>query len=485
MRRSAPSVPALVVFGLLVCLGLGLLAPATYRNMVDVAAAQDAAPVETDTATDSGAEADADAPAESPTRGLPLVDLVPYEGAITPIASEYINDRLREAAQRGADAVVIRLDTPGGLDTAMRVIIKEILASPVPVIVYVAPSGARAASAGAFITIAAHAAAMAPGTNIGSASPVQMGGAGMDSTMAKKVNNDASAYIASLARQRGRDEELARSMVTEAINLTADEALEAGLVDVVAGSVSAVLEELHGRTVTVGEREVALDVAGAVVVERPMGPRQRFLKTLVNPNVAYILMLLGIYGLFFELSNPGALVPGIMGGICLLLALFAFQALPVNYAGVGLILLGVVLLILEVKVTSYGGLTIGGITALVLGSLMLFDSAEPWAKVSMSVLIPAILVFSGFFVLCVWLVVRGFRRPTVSGKRALVGEHGRVVEAIPGGESPGKVVFHGEMWSAVAEQPLTAGVSVVVTAIVGRLAHVRYVVSETLVERKE
>jgi membrane-bound serine protease (ClpP class) len=403
----------------------------------------------------------------------PVVDLVPYEGAITPVAAEYLADRLAEAELRGADAVVIQLDTPGGLDTAMRRIIKDILAAPMPVIVYVAPPGGRAASAGAYITLAAHAAGMAPGTNIGSASPVQMGGGQMDSTMARKVTNDAAAYIASLARQRGRDEALARRMVTEAINLTAAEAREAGLVDAVAVSVPALLDSLEGRPVVVGEDTVRVALSGAVLEERPMSTRQQLLKTLVDPNVAYILMLLGIYGLFFELSNPGALVPGILGGICLLLALFAFQALPINYAGVGLILLGVVLLVLEVKVTSFGGLTIGGVAALVLGSLLLFDSAEPWARVSLRVMIPSVAIFAGFFVLCVWLVVRGQRRPVVSGPAALLGERGRVVEPIGGGAAAGKVVFHGEVWDAVAEAAVPVDALVEVVEVKGRLAQVR------------
>jgi len=401
------------------------------------------------------------------------VHLLPFEGPITPVAAEYFTDRLDQAAERNADAVVIELDTPGGLDVAMRTIVKAILASPVPVIVYVAPSGARAASAGAFITLAAHAAAMAPGTNIGSASPVQIGGAIQDSTMSHKVLNDAAAYIAALAHERGRDEDLARRFVTEALNLTAVEALDAGLIDVVAESIPALLDSLQGRPVRLRAGERALDLADAVITERPMGPRQRFLKWLADPNVAYILMLLGIYGLFFELSNPGALVPGILGGICLLLALFAFQALPINYAGIGLILLGVIMLILEVKVHSYGGLTIGGLVSLVLGSLLLFDSPEPWARLSLRVMIPAVAVFAGFFVLCVWLVVRGQRRPALGGKTALAGERGRGVEAIAGLDQPGKVVFHGEMWDAVADAAIAVGERIEVIGVRGRVARVR------------
>jgi membrane-bound serine protease (ClpP class) len=415
------------------------------------------------------------AAAEAPATPVaaPRVHLVPYDGPITPVAAEFLRERLAEAADADVDAAVIQLDTPGGLDAAMRDIIKAMLASPVPVIVHVAPPGARAASAGAFITVAAHAAAMAPGTNIGSASPVQMGGAIGDSTMAAKVANDAAAYIASLARQRGRDEDLARSFVTEAVNITAAEARRAGLIDVLAPTTATVLDSLDGREVEVLGATRTLTVAGADVEERPMGARRSLLMRLVDPNVAYILMLIGIYGLFFELSNPGAFAPGILGGICLLLALFAFQALPVNYAGVALILLGTVLLILEVKVTSFGALTIGGVTALVLGSLMLFDSAQPWARLSLGVMIPTLAVFVGFFVLCIWLVVRGQKRPPVTGREALVGETGRVVTDIGGREARGKVAVHGEMWDAVADDELAAGSRVEVTAVDGRVMRVR------------
>ncbi len=434
-----------------------------------VAVAQDAAE---EASPDPASAGDDPAAGEAPAR-LARVHVIPYEGPITPVASDFLRYRLAEAATAGVDAAIVQLDTPGGLDTAMRMIIKDILASPVPVIVHVAPPGARAASAGAFITVAAHAAAMAPGTNIGSASPVQMGGGIADTTMAAKVQNDAAAYIASLARQRGRDEDLARRFVTEALNLTATEAREAGMIDVVAPTTAALLDSLDGRTVTLSAGERTLALAGAQVEERPMGTRRSLLKLLANPNVAYILMLIGIYGLFFELSNPGAFAPGILGAISLLLALFAFQALPVNYAGIALILLGTVLLILEIKVPSFGVLTIGGITALVLGSLMLFDSAQPWAQLSLRVMIPALAVFVGFFVLCVMLVMRGQRRQPVSGPQSLVGEQGRVVMAIGGGEARGKVVFHGEIWDAVADGPVAEKDRVEVTAIEDRVARVR------------
>ncbi len=400
------------------------------------------------------------------------VHLVTYDGPITPVAAEFLVQSIQAAESEGAAALVIRLDTPGGLDTSMRDIVKAQLGARVPVIVFVAPSGSRAASAGAFITLAAHVAAMAPGTNIGSASPVQMGGADMDSTMAHKVMNDAAAYIASVAAGKDRNEEVARSFVTEALNLTAAEALEQGIIEIIASNVPALLDSLQGRTVMVDGEETVLETTGADIVEKDMSPRQKFLKVLANPNLAYILMMLGIYGLFFELSNPGSLVPGILGGICLLLALFAFQTLPVDYTGVALIILGVIMLILEIKVPSFGALSIGGVTALVFGSLMLFDSPDEWARLSLRVLIPTVIVFAGFFLLCVWLVVRGQKRPVTTGLGAMVGETGRLVQGIEDPDLPGKVVVHGEIWDARADLPLAIDSHVRVIAVEGRVVQV-------------
>jgi membrane-bound serine protease (ClpP class) len=400
------------------------------------------------------------------------VHLVTYQGPITPVAAEFLVQNIEAAEAEGAVALVIQLDTPGGLDTSMRDIVKAQLGASVPVVVYVAPSGSRAASAGAFITLAAHVAAMAPGTNIGSASPVQMGGAEMDSTMVDKVTNDAAAYIASIAADKGRNEEVARSFVTEAVNLTADEALADGLIEIVAPNLPALLDSLQGRTISLDGTDVVLETAEADIVERDLSPRQKLLKALANPNLAYILMMLGIYGLFFELSNPGSLVPGILGGICLLLALFAFQTLPVDYTGVALILLGVIMLILEIKVPSFGALSIGGVAALIFGSLMIFDSPQEWARLSLRVLVPTVIVFAGFFVLCVWLVVRGQRRPVTTGPVALVGETGRVVQGLDDPASTGKIVCHGEIWDARSDLPAAVDSRVRVVAVEGRVVKV-------------
>jgi membrane-bound serine protease (ClpP class) len=401
------------------------------------------------------------------------VHLVTYAGPITPVAVEFLVESIAAAENEGAAALVIQLDTPGGLDTSMRDIVKAQLAAKVPVVVYVAPSGSRAASAGAFITLAAHVAVMAPGTNIGSASPVQMGGGGMDSTMVHKVTNDAAAYIASIAAGKGRNQEIARSFVTEAANLTATEALENGLIEIIAPSLPALLDSLQGRSVSLDGGVVVLETAGAEIIVRDLSSRQKLLKALANPNLAYILMMLGIYGLFFELSNPGSLVPGILGGICLLLALFAFQTLPVDYTGIALILLGVIMLILEIKVPSFGALSIGGVTALVFGSLMIFDSAQEWARLSLRVLIPTVIVFAGFFLLCVWLVVRAQKRPVTTGLSALVGVTGRLVQGIENPAETGKVVCRGEIWDARADLPLAIDSRVSVVAVEGRVVKVK------------
>ena len=405
------------------------------------------------------------------------VHVLPYQGAITPVTAEFFTEGIAAAADQNAEAVILEIDTPGGLDTAMRDIVKAELNASIPVIVYVAPSGSRAASAGAYITMAAHVAAMAPGTNIGSGTPVSLSGGVMDSTMTRKVVNDATAYLESIARQRDRNIELAKKIVEDAANLPAQEALEEDIIDVVASDRRDLLEQIDGLEIELDGRTVTLETANARIVEMELSTRQRLLKALVDPNVAYILFLVGIYGLFFELANPGSLAPGILGGICIILALFAFQSLPTNYAGVALLLVGVVMLILEVKVTSFGALTIGGITAMVLGSMILFDAPGDWAKLSLSVVAPTIFVTSAFFVLCVWLVVRSQRRKVVTGHEALVGETGRTVEPIRGGQ-PGKVVFHGEVWTAASEEEIDTDQMIEVTAIEGRIAHVRRVLSE-------
>jgi len=294
----------------------------------------------------------------------------------------------------------------------------------------------------------------------------------MDSTMAHKVTNDAAAYIASIARDKNRNVEVARSFVELATNITAKEALNQGVIEILAPTMDALLDSLDGRSVMIGGQETTLATADATLMPQAMNTRLKFLKHLVNPNLAYLLFLLGIYGLFFELSNPGSIIPGVLGSISILLALYAFHTLPVDYTGVGLIILGVILLILEVKVPSFGALSIGGVASLVLGSMMLFDSPEEWARVSLKVIVPSVVVFAGFFVLCLALVVRSQKRPRVTGVEAMTGETGRVLKEIGGPDGGGKVVVHGEIWDATADFLISSGARIRVLEVKDRVVRV-------------
>ncbi len=384
------------------------------------------------------------------------------KSTINPVISEYIDKGLKEAASAGAICAIVQMDTPGGLDTAMRDIVQSILNSPIPVIVYVAPSGARAASAGVLITISAHVAAMAPGTNIGAAHPVGLGGGQMDETMMKKVENDAAAYAKSLAEQRGRNVEWAVKAVRESESVSAQKALELNIIDMVAASLPELIEKLEGREVETVYGKKTLALKDVPVETSEMGWRYRLLDTLSNPNIAYILMMLGFYGLFFELSNPGVIFPGVFGAICLILAFFALQTLPVNYAGVLLILLAIILFIAEIKVTSYGVLTLGGIVALLLGSLMLIESPDPALRVSWYVILPTVATTAAFFIFAVSFALRAqFRQPT-TGQEGLVGKRARVVSPI---KPEGKVFVHGEYWNAESDDEIDKGESVEIVSV--------------------
>ncbi len=396
--------------------------------------------------------------------------LISENGIINPVASEFIGGAVKQAADMKAEALIIRLDTPGGLDSSMREIIRDIAASPVPVIVYVAPSGSRAASAGVFITMAAHIAAMAPGTNIGAAHPVQIGG-NLDKVMSEKVTNDSAAFRRTLAAQRGRNARWAEDAVRKSVSITETEALKLGVIDLVAKDVTALLTEIDGRKVTTVTGEHVLNTAGAKVVEREMSVRNKILDLISNPNVAYILMLLGFYGLFFEFTNPGAIFPGVMGGICLILGFYALETLPVNYAGLMLIIMGIVLFVLEVKIISHGVLAIGGVMALVLGSLMLFESSAPFLKLSLAVMVPVVSVIALLFVLTGRLAYNAFRRKPITGVDSLVGLEGTArTDITPHG---GTVRVHGELWSGWSDEPVPKGSAVVVEAIRGLKVKVR------------
>ncbi|WP_447975365.1 NfeD family protein [Nitrospira sp. Kam-Ns4a] len=398
------------------------------------------------------------------------VVLATYEGVINPVTAEYFHDALAFAEEQRALALILRLDTPGGLDSSMRLIIKDITNSPIPVVVYVSPSGGRAASAGVLITLAAHVAAMAPGTNIGAAHPVAMGGGEMDKTMKEKIENDMVAYIKSIAEQRKRNVAWAEDAVRKSVSVTEKEALQLKIIDLVADDLPQLLDKLEGRTVAVGTGTVTLHLKRAEVREFAMGWRLEMLKALSDPNIAYVLMTIGMIGLLAELYNPGAILPGIVGAISLILAFYSLQSLPVNYAGVLLILLGIILFILEVSVTSYGLLAIGGVVSMILGSLMLIKAEAPFLKISWSVILPVVTLAGAFSLFVVGMAVRAMRRRPRTGSEGMVGLVGVAKTALA---PQGKLLVHGELWDAISEQPLQAGEYAEVTRIDGLKLYVK------------
>jgi membrane-bound serine protease (ClpP class) len=392
------------------------------------------------------------------------VATIEIEGVISPVTLRLVGIAIDRAQAERAQALVIQLDTPGGLERSMRAIVQRMMNAEVPVVVYVAPTGARAASAGVFITMAAHVAAMAPATNIGAASPVALGG-GADKTMMKKVENDAAAFIRTVALERGRNADWAEKAVREAVAITEREALKLKVIDLIADSIPDLLEKIDGRTVKLPKGTVTLATKGAPVRPIEIGFRDRFLNIITDPNVAYVLMMLGMLGLFFELSNPGVILPGVIGGISLILAFFAFQSLPINYAGLLLILFGIVLLVAEIKIVSHGILAIGGMVSMSLGSLMLFDSPEVGFRVSWWVIAPTVGATAGLFLFVVAAGVRALGRPPATGAEGLVGKTATVRERL-GPE--GQVMVSGEIWRAVAEgEPLEPGAQVRIVAVDG------------------
>ena len=439
-----------------------------------------------------------EAPDSTPGQPERQVIVLDVQGPIGPATRDYISRSLEIAAERQAALVVIRLDTPGGLEASTHDIVKSILRSTVPVATYVAPQGARAASAGTYILYASHIAAMSPATNVGAATPVAiMGGTPRpepmkkdeesgetgetgDSAdkkppvagdaMAQKAVNDAVAHIRGLAEKRGRNAEWAELAVREAASISSEEALERGVIDLIAVSVADLLEQIDGMTVEVNDQEYVLQTRGLTTEQLEPDWRNELLSVITSPTIAYLLLLIGIYGLVLEGYNPGAIVPGVVGAICLLMALYALQMLPVNYAGLGLILLGIILMIAEVMAPSFGALGIGGIIAMVIGSVILIDTDVPGFAVSRALIGSIAVAGSLGLMAIVWFAIRARQRPVVSGREQLIGATGTALE---GFDNEGEVFVHSERWHAVAESPLRAEQDIVVTGLDGLTLKVR------------
>lgn len=407
------------------------------------------------------------------------VFVVRVDSIIHPVAAELIVDALEEADAAGAAAVVIELATPGGLMESARRITTAMLAAATPVVVYVAPSGAQAASAGFFILMAADVAVMAPGTNTGAAHPVGGGGEDIEGTLGEKVEQDAAAQIRALAQRHGRNVELAEIAVVESRSFSAEEALEAGLIDLVSPGLPALLTALDGREVEKGGATVALATGEAALREIEMSPWRRVLGTLAHPNVTALLLTLGMLGLYFELMNPGAILPGVVGAIALILGLYGLSVLPFSFAGLALILLAVVLFVAEIKVTSYGLLTVGGVVSLVFGMLLLFKTAEPALRVSLEVIVGLAAFAAVVVAVVVLLVVRARRNPVRTGSEGLLHQPGRAVSELA---PRGKVFVHGEIWHAVSDSPVAAGQPVEIIAVEGMLLRVRPLAAPDRVE---
>src|SRR3990172_2082464 len=388
--------------------------------------------------------------AAAPGWAAPSVLTVRVEGGISPITDRIVGMALDRAKAEQAQALVMLLDTPGGLERSMRAIVQKMLNAELPVIVYVSPTGARAASAGVFITLAGHVAAMAPATNIGAAHPVAVGGGEIDKESMKKITNDAAAFMRTIALERGRNVDWAEKTVRSSISATEREALKLKAIDLVAENLEDLLAKVDGRRVKTVKGVVLLQTRNAMVKSVEIGFRDRFLGVITDPNIAYILMMLGMLGLFFELANPGVILPGVIGGISLILAFFPFQSLPINYAGLLLIGFGIVLLIAEIKVVSHGILAIGGTISMALGSLMLFEAPESDLRVSWKVIIPTVATTAGIFFFALTMGIRALRRRPTTGALGLVGQVG-VARSVLG--PTGDVFVQGELWRAVAEGP--------------------------------
>lgn len=409
-----------------------------------------------------------------------VIYLLKVEGTIDPITAQYMIEGIREADDNQAECVIIQMDTPGGLDESMRNIIKEMLNSRVPVVIYIAPQGARAASAGAFITMAANIAAMSPGTNIGAAHPVAMGEGQIDEETKAKIVNDASAYIKSIANSRNRNEEIAEKFVRDSLSITEQEALENNIIEFIASSVDELIFMIDGVKVTTAEGDRKLNTLGKEIIEYKMSTKDLFLHSLTNPNIAYILLFLGIFGILGEFNNPGALFPGIFGSICLILAFVAFQMIAINFAGFILIALGIIFFIFEMYTPTFGLLTAGGIISLILGSFMLTKDLAPYLKISTGIILTMVLATAGFFIFALTKGIKIQRKKPIFGKESMIGMIGTARTDL---NPNGQVFLHGEIWQATTsdEKPVKKGEQVIVEALDG----LRLIVKKTDTDKKE
>lgn len=398
--------------------------------------------------------------------GTGEIVIIPASGAISPGMADFIEKGIKKASDDDATCVIIEMDTPGGLAESMRRIVMAIYACPVTVVVYVSPPGARSASAGVMITMAADIAAMAPGTNIGAAHPVGAGGKEIDETMSKKITNDMVAHIKSIAEKRGRNVKWAEKAVRESVSITETEALQQNVIDIIARDMDDLIQQLNGRKMD-DKGVLNLENVPRKILKENL--RTKILKTISDPNIAYILMMIGLAGLYFELSHPGAIFPGVVGGIAIVLAFFAFQTLPVNYAGILLILMAIIFFIMEMKITSFGLLSVAGVASLVLGSVMLFEETGSGISLSWQVIVTTVTLVSLFFICVAGLVFRAQVSRPRTGAEGLIGEIGIVKNDL---NPEGRIQIHGELWKAVSRQGLSKGARVRVTRVEGLLVEV-------------
>jgi membrane-bound serine protease (ClpP class) len=394
-----------------------------------------------------------------------------WEDAVSPIMVEYIKRNLAKAEREGAGVFILELNTPGGLETSMRQVVQEFQRTPIPVVVYVYPPGGRAASAGAIITASADVAVMAPGTNIGAAHPVQATGEKMEETMKEKVVQDMLAFVRSIAKEKGRNPTVLERMVKESISLTPDEALKEGIIDLIASSKQELMEKLNGRKVKKHGKEITIKTLGVPVVEVEESLRESFLKVITNPTVAYLLLLIGFYGIFFELYNPGAVVPGAVGIVSFLLGLYGLGIIGINWLGLLLILAGILLLALELITPTFGGLAIAGAIALAIGSLALISPDSPYGEIPISVIATMVLTTVFFFLVAGRLGLKAQKRKKMTGYEELIGEDGIALTDFEKGK--GKVFIKGEIWSAVGEDDIKKDDTVIVEQVKGLTLYVK------------